>query len=458
MHFREFLKRPWWRRVWTVQEVALAAHMNWASSAPVLVYCGKDEIPFECVFGGLLEIFAYHSMAFEKYFLNDVIWACGLMAHSIPRSAFAQSPHNLSIGSLMRKIRGCSSRDPKDRIYGLYGIFERAGVDVPQPSYLKSTEDIYWESTLALYRYTKSASLMTLVSGLSINPSTPSWVPNYAEVPRVSDQIHPPKATKTLNSRIDFSKDNRKLFIYGTIVDIIQKSSGHTVWLPSTADSIIEDGPFVNLEEGYAESIRAFRDWYRVLQTNDSLAIYGDYDSKILAFSQSLTHGMTWLSNLRLGTERENNVAVGFWLCLLFGVGEQSYRMSALEEAIKQAGIEQYFYSSPERRYLTEDEDWQTLCMLKHHPGTAHIHHLIWMMMRDKTFFVTRDGYMGTAYKSIRDNDVIALVEGVDQPMILRPNGESPEEWQVICPAYIEGMMQGELWTEGLELQEFTLV
>jgi hypothetical protein len=151
-------------------------------------------------------------------------------------------------------------------------------------------------------------------------------------------------------------------------------------------------------------------------------------------------------------------VAVGFWLYLLLGEGEQSDRMPALEEARKQAGIEQYFYGSPERRYLTEDEDWQILCMLKHHPGTAHIHHLIWMMMRDKTFFVTRHGYMGTAYKSIRDNDVIVLVECVDQPMILRPNGESPEEWQVICPAYIEGMMQGELWIEDLKLQKFMLV
>jgi len=116
--------------------------MNWASSAPVLVYCGKDEIPFECILGGLLEIFAYHSMTFEEYFLNNAIWVSGLTAHSIPRSAFAQSPHNLSIGSLMRTIRGCNSQDPKDRIYGLYGIFERAGVDVPQPSYLKSTGNL----------------------------------------------------------------------------------------------------------------------------------------------------------------------------------------------------------------------------------------------------------------------------------------------------------------------------
>jgi hypothetical protein len=28
----------------------------------------------------------------------------------------------------------------------------------------------------------------------------------------------------------------------------------------------------------------------------------------------------------------------------------------------------------------------------------------------------------------------------------------------VICPAYIEGMMQGELWIEDLKLQKFMLV
>lgn len=37
--------------------------------------------------------------------------------------------------------------------------------------------------------------------------------------------------------------------------------------------------------------------------------------------------------------------------------------------------------------------------------------------------------------------------------MVLRPNDLSSPDWQLVCPAYVEGMMQGELWNEELDLQ-----
>lgn len=78
--------------------------------------------------------------------------------------------------------------------------------------------------------------------------------------------------------------------------------------------------------------------------------------------------------------------------------------------------------------------------------------------MRDKTFFVTCRGYIGSAHSSVRADDAIFLLEGVSRPMILRRDKEIPDDWHVVCPAHIIGMMEGELWDEGMSLHEIPIV
>jgi hypothetical protein len=78
------------------------------------------------------------------------------------------------------------------------------------------------------------------------------------------------------------------------------------------------------------------------------------------------------------------------------------------------------------------------------------------MFSRDRTLFLTQQGFMGTALCSIEDGDAIALISGLERPMVLRPVSE--DEWRVVCPAYISGWMEGELWGDEEELREFCLI
>ncbi len=60
----------------------------------------------------------------------------------------------------------------------------------------------------------------------------------------------------------------------------------------------------MNLDEGHARTIRAFRDWYGILMSDGAIDPYGDFESAIFAFGQCLTGGLMWLATLRIGIER----------------------------------------------------------------------------------------------------------------------------------------------------------
>lgn len=58
------------------------------------------------------------------------------------------------------------------------------------------------------------------------------------------------------------------------------------------------------------------------------------------------------------------------------------------------------------------------------------------------------DGF-GIANLRVKEGDVVTLISGVSMPMILRPRGE---HFEVVGPALLGGLMNGQLWTS--EIQE----
>lgn len=201
------------------------------------------------------------------------------------------------------------------------------------------------------------------------------------------------------------------------IIDVIRAKSDLTTWQPDPSDSDLEDGPLVNLDEGYEQTICAFRDWVKVLFRHRALGIYDTHERLLRAFSQSLTIGTTIVAESGKYTGK-TNTSIYHWLGVLQGEGDHSTELAV---ARSHPGVREHFYDDSTRRHLTESEEWQTLRDLKHAPCTAALHHLIWMVMRDRTFFITGRGYMGTAPSSIRAGDGIVLLEGVSKPLILRP-------------------------------------
>ena len=74
-----------------------------------------------------------------------------------------------------------------------------------------------------------------------------------------------------------------------------------------------------------------------------------------------------------------------------------------------------------------------------------------------RNLFASYNGYIGSGPPDMQTDDRITLVAGVPVPLVLRSQGDGPATFTLIGPAYVHGMMRGELWKDG-ELHDITLV
>jgi hypothetical protein len=414
------------------------------------VRCGNQEIPFDTLAGGLLFLQSYDSFLAE-YPINHFIQVHYQSAHHLPRL-----PLGDDLRVMMFRNRACGVTDSKDRIYGLYSMLVEQGIVLPRPSYAKSVGDIYWEFMVAVCQHTRSIQLLQLVSGMG-NLDVPSWVPDFNDIWRAGDSMGTPHATKNSTAEFQFSDDNKTLVVRGKFIDFVYKKSTLAPWYPPNTGSNLQDSPLQNLETGYEQTIRAFRDMTRVFLDHGSLNIYDDYETSMAAFGESLLQGLRMKF---CGSD-----ALYTWIGTLSSLLTEENRDADREYVKAMPFIHENFHENPARSYLTDSEDWQTLCTLKTHPRTARLQHAIWMLMRDRVFFTTLRGYVATASRSVEENDVIVLVAGVERPMVLRQMAEDEStgkvSWKVLGPAYVAGMMEGELWDveeEGCEMRDFCLV
>jgi hypothetical protein len=74
-----------------------------------------------------------------------------------------------------------------------------------------------------------------------------------------------------------------------------------------------------------------------------------------------------------------------------------------------------------------------------------------------RLFFTTEERRLGTGPSDTQLGDVVVLLAGFSTPIVLRESG--PQTYEVVGVAYVEGIMQGEAWTENEQsLRELTLI
>jgi Heterokaryon incompatibility protein (HET) len=175
----ELFLRPWWTRVWTIQELIL--------SPKVTFYCGSKNLSLSDLRSALYGL-----------------WLCsGSDSFPVSRAAFnatwnrrrllqwfrnceGQDSNRLSgisLTALMAYVSDNNATDPRDRIYSLLGLATDAEAIV-QPNYNASTEDAYSEFVKSFIKKHQSLDVICfaqLFRGLdaSSTSSLPSWVPDW---------------------------------------------------------------------------------------------------------------------------------------------------------------------------------------------------------------------------------------------------------------------------------------
>ncbi|KAH8802456.1 heterokaryon incompatibility protein-domain-containing protein [Xylogone sp. PMI_703] len=172
--------RPYWSRVWVVQEMA---------SAPTLKFVCGHEIATEDEFHHALRLVRnlayYHSLHATQ---DDMPMMPGeelITRNPIIMFKFRRAAEPLPLIYLIRSLRYFKATDPRDKIYSLLGIAQDTKTLGLYPDYQVACREVYIDlaRTLIQHGYVELLSLCESQRNIA---GLPSWVPDWSKERRRS--------------------------------------------------------------------------------------------------------------------------------------------------------------------------------------------------------------------------------------------------------------------------------
>jgi hypothetical protein len=220
--------RPWWSRVWVVQEAASARRdpifrcgdqeLSWSRLRPL-----QNKVPFT---GCLHYVVEVQRWRYESQDPDDAIVKVHAVIHMrmffdvvdrlrsgialLWRDAFA-------LGHIM------SSTDPLDRIYALMGLFEHQTALSLEPDYDRDSASVHREAAFLNLQRSESLQPLTITSSFS-REHLPIWVPDLTNgepgiLMTTDTSIY--KAAQGTVAQLRWSDDHKIFHAFGMVCDTI---------------------------------------------------------------------------------------------------------------------------------------------------------------------------------------------------------------------------------------------
>jgi hypothetical protein len=447
-----------------------------AFSRDCQVICGKETIPWNIYVkaAGFLILDMWidelDAQSWKNY--NSIILRDDLRRSLLGDPSEDESGRKLELLKTgLSRVRHLQATNAKDKIYGLYAVFASLNIPLPAPDYGKTLETIYEEACVAIVLHSGSLRILDYASTNARNPNLPSWVPDWQD--HEVTLVNPSGTSATDESRISqthlstLSPANGQLLVRGRIIgSITTRSKNHstTTEFPSGSLPILK-GEKYHLVENEVDSlrllvhrVRMFREWKRLVDEVPppySDEDFGDIFHKVVTFnslfssdpafseprifnawtailqypetSYDLSHG----ESVSAIWKSEDKVNARHWTTEL-----SQCAVVAAALATKSASIGGYV--PPEIAELLD--------------FTAHISGNV----GDRTLILVHDDLLdatlpGTAFHQTMVNDSVVLLEGSDDPVVLRRMGD---KWTFVGPAFIIGLMDGEAWPDEDDIAE----
>lgn len=176
-------RRPWWTRVWVVQEVSLA------NQSQARVTCGRKTLRWVDF---LIAAYAIEECWVE---VNTILWekfpdepldsfSNGIRLAQCRRVRDDQPPFTLL--ELLHQHRDCVATDARDCVYGLLGMSGDGHQMGIEPDYNLSPQMIYSDLVIKCVNSTGSLDILCACRSPRNLDDLPSWVPDWS-----TDQIVP---------------------------------------------------------------------------------------------------------------------------------------------------------------------------------------------------------------------------------------------------------------------------
>jgi hypothetical protein len=435
-------KRPFWKRVWVLQEMSLARQAR--------LLCGQATSSFSTLAPMVIA-------ALMKDADQRKVWAdYGLRSPEPLLLSWGQVsrgglPLLLAAGGVMELIRNNFCRlvqqtlpalatDPRDKIYALLALVppERTSIIV---DYSRSVSMVYTDFVLSEIRATGKLSTLCLFqtttrSGATLN--LPSWVPDLiAETSHYSYLSREAwgnfDAAGGQAARCSVSEDLKTLNVDGFRYCIIEHvGNGAPLGGTEPRPDLVKD-VFCRWFSLVTKST-LHKNWV----SSEGFNIAQPFFRTICLDENNARESESPSSNLqKRKILADKTVAFTCWLQNQTGVDFPSIDLLPFLSSLSELD------SPSDQPILIEDAGYPAelgtdIVGLKADGFTREFETLA----KTSAFFVSEQGFMGTGPKGVLPGDVVCVLLGSDLPIILRPCGN---EYGVVGPCYMCGIMYGEL-------------
>ena len=159
-------ERPWWRRVWVLQEMAMTEH------DPVIM-CGNKTTSWHAI-----QDFARNALDLSKPTDPMIVHFNMYTQIYYPIRQNARKNSSLSLSYLLKTTLGLESSDPRDKVFALLGLAHPTYRQGRKPDYSLSVETVYTQT--ALHIICTTGKLDTLSFNTASTEPFPSWVSNWS--------------------------------------------------------------------------------------------------------------------------------------------------------------------------------------------------------------------------------------------------------------------------------------
>lgn len=162
---RSFFSRPWFSRVWVIQEATLSHRAT--------VYCGDKVFPWSAVK-------SFHQWNASQKWLGRLPFVVTSSRESLTKSR----PGRTMLKALI-ETRYCAATDPRDKVYGLLPLLHAFDQELKiTPQYEDSVAKVYTDCAAVLMMQERFELVLCAVQGGSDCNDLPSWVPDWRHEPK----------------------------------------------------------------------------------------------------------------------------------------------------------------------------------------------------------------------------------------------------------------------------------
>jgi hypothetical protein len=438
--------------MWCFQEAAVSSRIR--------VLCGTTSLTWEQLIQSIdyhrthsvITANTIHQTFARKIALQDVLRN---IIYPKPGQAPTRWP---SVSSVLDNTRFRGAGEPRDKIYALFGLFRMMGLNPPLPDYNKPVRQIYQEATLTAATCDGNLDILYQVTGLPNQLNLPSWVPDFSNTKAPAIMVTPAlQASKSSVVQWRLYERSNAMCIPGKAVDRVTASTVSMSFTNSSAAQT-HDSVITGTEKTAAFSI--FKQWLSLVQ---SLPAYPNGEQPSEIFGLILSSACNTHGKFKPSTILE---VCNHWYNVLGN--SNSYSDSIFIEKGVDNMVDDIetssFHDDEQLEFALQYAAAMLLTVVG--SGTSMqrriraLHYWLCLSLRGKALFVTEKGYMGLAPGSVASGDLVILLSGLRTPFLARYSveAENSVSSRLVAPAFVAGMMEGELWSESQGLDEFMFV